>query len=70
MLISKLQAFLVNYMTYFKKKKIHLSEGPLFQFFGTKTKKRLKRHKINKKAFAKIVLDILCQLKLHEALST
>jgi hypothetical protein len=36
----KILYFLIPYMTYFKKKKYYLSEGPLFKFFDTKTKKR------------------------------
>ncbi len=36
----KILDFLIPYMTYFKKKKIHLSEGPILKFINTKTKKR------------------------------
>jgi hypothetical protein len=32
--------FMIPYMTYFKKKNFHLSEGPILKFINTKTKKR------------------------------
>jgi hypothetical protein len=31
---------LIPYMTYFKKKKFHLSEGPILKFINTKAEKR------------------------------
>ncbi len=57
----KILDFLKPYMTYFKKKNFHLSEGSLVKFCDTKTQKRYKRHKIKKSAFSKIVLDIFCR---------
>jgi hypothetical protein len=36
----KIIDFLIPYMTYFKKKNFHLSEGPILKFTNTKTKKR------------------------------
>jgi hypothetical protein len=36
----KILDFLIPYMTYFKKKNFHLSEGPLVKFCDTKTPKR------------------------------
>jgi hypothetical protein len=40
-------------MTNSKAKNFHLSEGVIFQFFNTRTKKRWKRHKIKKMPFTK-----------------
>jgi hypothetical protein len=53
-------------MTYFKKTKFHLSEGPFFKFCDTKPKKGKNAPK-KKNALPKIVF---CRSKLHEALST
>ncbi len=36
----KFPNFLTPYMTYFKKKKFHISEGPILKFSNTKTEKR------------------------------
>ncbi len=36
----KILDFLMPYMTYFKKKNFHLSEGPILKFSYTKTQKR------------------------------
>ncbi len=36
----KILDFLIPYMTYFKKKKFHLLEGPILKFINTKTEKR------------------------------
>jgi hypothetical protein len=55
--------FLIPHMTYFKKKKFNLSEGPFFKFFYTRTKKRKKRQKLKKNAFSVTVLYIFCQSK-------
>jgi hypothetical protein len=50
-------------MTYFKKKKFYLSEEPILKVINIKVEKGYKHHKIKKKAFSKIVLDIFCQAK-------
>jgi hypothetical protein len=31
---------LIPYMTYFEKKNVHVSEGPILKFINTKAKKR------------------------------
>jgi ubiquitin C-terminal hydrolase len=49
-------------MTYFKKKKFHLSERPILKFINTKAEKK-KHQKIKKNAFSKIVLYIFCHSK-------
>ncbi len=36
----KIPDFLMPYMTYFKKKNFHLSEGPILKFVNTKAEKR------------------------------
>jgi hypothetical protein len=36
----KILNFLIPYMTYFKKKNVHLSEGPILKCIHTKTKKK------------------------------
>jgi hypothetical protein len=36
----KILDFLIPYMTYFKKKIFHLSEGPILKFINTKAEKR------------------------------
>ncbi len=36
----KIFNFLIPYMTYFKKKNFHLSEGPILKFVNTKAGKR------------------------------
>ncbi len=36
----KILDFLIPYMTYLKKKKFHLSEGPILKFINTKIEKR------------------------------
>ncbi len=36
----KILNFLIPYMTYFKKKKFHLSEEPILKFINTKIEKR------------------------------
>ncbi len=36
----KILNFLIPYMTYFKKKKFHLSEGTILKFINTKDEKR------------------------------
>jgi hypothetical protein len=36
----KILDFLIPYMTYFKKKNFHLSEGPILKFINTKAEKR------------------------------
>ncbi len=36
----KIPDFLIPYMTYYKKKNFHLSEGPILKFSNTKTEKR------------------------------
>ncbi len=36
----KILDFLIPYMTYFKKKNVHLSEEPILKFINTKIEKR------------------------------
>jgi hypothetical protein len=36
----KILDFVIPYMTYFKKKEFHLSEGPILKFINTKAEKR------------------------------
>jgi hypothetical protein len=36
----KILDFLIPYVTYFKKKNVHLSEGPILKFINTKAEKR------------------------------
>jgi len=50
-------------MTYFKKKKFHLSEGPFFKFSETKNDSRKKRLKMKKNACSKMFLDIFSSSK-------
>jgi hypothetical protein len=50
-------------MTYFKKKKIHLSEGQFFKLFDTKLQIRKKLLKIKVSTFSEIVLEIFSQSK-------
>jgi hypothetical protein len=59
----KILDFLIPYLTYFKKKNFHLSEGLILKFINTKAEKRLKHQKIKKNAFSKIVLYIFCHSK-------
>ncbi len=51
--------FLIPYMTYFKIKNFHHSEGLILKFINTKAEKRYKHQKIKKNAFSKI-LYIFC----------
>jgi len=47
----KFSIFFIPNMTYFKKKKFHLSEGPFFKFSDTKNDSRKKRLKMKKMPF-------------------
>jgi hypothetical protein len=49
------------YVQYYRPKKFHLSEGPFFEFFNTKTEKKIETPQNKENAFSKIVLDIFCQ---------
>jgi hypothetical protein len=51
-------------MTYFKKNKFQLSEGPFLKFLDTDPQIRKKPLKIKNNTFSKIVLDIFSQSKI------
>ncbi len=63
----KVLDFFIPHMTYLKEKKFHLSEGPFYKFFDTRTKKDRNAKNLRKMPFLKQSYFYFANPKLHEA---